>query len=74
LIAQRLEDHPADAAESVDSYFDSHIFYFLFIGGVNFLKPMRDFSRERPPVNEDFGNDIVKTSPPFAVNSEAIGN
>jgi hypothetical protein len=35
---------------------------------------MRDFSRERPPVNEDFGNDIVKTSPPFAVNSEAIGN
>ena len=36
LITERLKDHPADAAESVDSYFDCHIFYFDF-GGINFL-------------------------------------
>jgi hypothetical protein len=33
---------------------------------------MRDFSRERPLVNEDFGNDIAKTSPLFAVDTEAL--
>src|ERR1035437_5518453 len=36
------------------------IVFILYFGGRNFLKPMRDFSRERPPVNEDLGTILPK--------------
>ena len=33
---------------------------------------MRDFNRERPPVNEEFGNDFAKTMPYFATTSNPL--
>src|ERR1019366_2424738 len=71
LITERLKDHPADAAESVDSYFYCHSFILCF-GGNNFRKPMRDFSRERPPVNEELGNNLAKTLPILALDRRPV--
>jgi hypothetical protein len=67
LIAQRLKNHPADAAESVDSYFDSHILFILCFGGINFLKPMGKFSGEWLLVNAELADILAKTMPFFAV-------
>jgi hypothetical protein len=63
LIAQRLKNHPADAAESVNSYFDCHSLYLLFLGGIQFRKPMGYFNRQRPPVNAELGGGLAKSSP-----------
>jgi hypothetical protein len=48
------------------------IVLFCIFGGNNFLKPMRDFSLERPPVNEEFGNNLAKTSPLFAAGGRSF--
>jgi hypothetical protein len=34
---------------------------------------MQDFNRERPPVNEEFGNNLVKTSPLFGTDQRRSG-
>jgi hypothetical protein len=67
LFDQRPEHQAPNAAEPVDCYFDCHIFYPF---PIKWLKPNRKFSHARPSVNEEFRNEIAKTSPLLALAEE----
>jgi hypothetical protein len=70
LFDQRPEHQAPNAAEPVDCYFDCHIFYPFLKKFCENRKPKGQFTGNRLSVNEEFRNEIAKTSPIFALAEE----